>query len=412
MSDQSDVGTTEYDELPLLVDADQLTIFSMDYMEAALPGWAGQPGNPETIMMEANAQMASEVAAQAVSVPDEAMTYLGTTVYGFPIEDGAPSRGDATITFAVTTPATMVPQGTEVSVPHPSGSTFLFETDRDVTAVQGGGTVPLVVIATEYGSDQNGCFGLAELQEEFDGVESIFVNTTINGLDPEDPTDYLGRFSTYLSILTARPILPVDFSRRAQLNPRVGRAVAIDLYQPSTAEGGYGTPRDGSTHIDVERCVTVVIMSNDGTPPPDDLLLEVWQDLDANREVNFLAYTIPPGENGSYTAIDVRAVVRPYPGVTDDDAIAQAQEQIRQWLDPANWGVVPGTAAAANWAIDNKVRIYEAVDWINRATGVFYVVSVEIKKSTDSTWSTTDITLGGAVPMPTAGNVDDITVGE
>jgi hypothetical protein len=410
VSDMSDVGAG-YEELDLLVDADQLTLYSIDYMEAAIPGWVAQPANPETIMMEANGQIASEVAAQAAEVPDEAMAYLGTSVYGFPMEDGAPSRGNATIVFAADTPATTVYQGTEVVVPHPSGATFVFETDRDITAPQGGGSASLVVIASEFGSAQNGCFGVGELQEEHEGVAAITVDTTTQGLDEEDPTDYLTRFSTYLSILTARPILPVDFARRAQLNPRVGRAVALDLYQPSTAEGGYGTPRDASSHTGVERCVTVVISNADGSAPPADLLLEVYNDLDANREVNFLVYTIPPGQNGAYTAIDVRATVRPYPGVTDADAIAQAEEQVRQWLNPANWGVVPGTAAAADWATDNKVRIYEAVDWINRASGVFYVVSVELKKSTDSTWSSTDIVLGGAVPMPTVGADPVITVG-
>lgn len=401
---------TNYDDLDAIADSDQLTLFSIEYMETAIPGWTSMPGNPETIMMEANGLMASEVVQQALVVPDEAYTYLGTSIYGFPLEDGAPSRGAATITFAADTPATLIPEGAEVAVPHPSGASYIFATDRDVTAIEGGGTVQLDVIATEYGADQNGCFGAGEFQEVYDGVESIIVNTTAFGLDPEDPSDYMGRFSTYLTILTARPILPVDHANRALLNPRVERAVAIDLYQPSNAEGGYGQPRDAASHTNVERCLTTVIMAAGGQPPPDDLLLEVWTDLDANREVNFLEYVISPGENGAYTGIDVRATVKPWPGVTNADAQAEAASMVEQWLDPANRGVAPGAGAGQQWAVDNMVRLYEAVDWINRASSVWYVTSVEMKKSTDSTWAAADITLNGAVPMPKVGADPVITI--
>ena len=401
---------TPYEDLDLVADSDQLTLFSVEYMEQAIPGWVGMPGNPEMVMMEANGQMASEVVQQAMVVPDEAFTYLGTSIYGFPMLDGAPSRGAASIVFAVSTPATLIPQGSEVAVPHPSGTSFIFATDRDVTAPQGGGTLQLNVIATEDGADQNGCFGVSEFQEVWDGVSSITVTTTSQGTDPEDPSDYMGRFATYLGVLTARPILPVDFAARAMLNPRVERAVGIDLYQPATSEGGYGQPRGATALTNVERCVTTVIMAAGGTAPPDDLLLEVYNDLDANREVNFLAYVIPPGANGVYTGIDVRATVKPYPGVTNADAQADAAAQIAEWLSPANWGVVPGTGGAQQWAVDSKVRIYEAVDWINRAQSIFYVTTVEMKKSTDSTWAAADITLTGAVPMPKVGAAPVITI--
>lgn len=402
MSDPIDY--TEYTDLDLMFDSDQLTLFSIEYMETAIPGWVARPGSPETIMMEANGQMASEVVEQASGVPADAMTYLGTTVYGYPLLDGGPATGSASIEFTTDTPATLVPQGAQVAVPHPSGASYLFETDRDVIAPEGGGIVTgLNVIASEYGSAQNGCFGDGEFQEVYEGVYRITVNTTLGGTDAEDPQEYLGRFSKYLSILTARPILPIDFTNRALLNPRVGRAVSIDLYQPSTSEGGYGLPRDSTSHTNVERCVTTVIAAENGAAPPDDLLLEVYNDLDANREVNFLVYVIPPGQNGVYTAIDVQAEIHPYPGITDDDAIQMAIDQMAAWLNPGQWGRVPGSTSYSDWATDDRVRLYEAVDFLNRAVGIHWVQNVQLKKSTDSTWTTGDIVLGGAVPMPIAG---------
>jgi hypothetical protein len=401
----------DYVELDLQMDSDQLTLFSIDYMETAIPGWVSKPAGPETIMMEANGMMASEVIEQASVVPSEAMTYLGTSVYGFPMVDGRPSSGPATVIFNMDTPPTRIPQGAEVALQHPSGASYLFTFDRDIDAPEGGGEVAgFNVIAAENGSAPNGCFGLGDFQEMYEGVASITVGTTIGGRDAEDPTEYLGRFSTDLSILNGRPILPVDHSQRALLNPRVGRAAALNLYQPSTAEGGYGLPRGDVSATNVERCVTTVVTAEAGAPPPDDLLLEVYEDLDANREVNFLVYVISPGENGVYTPIDVMAEIHPYPGITDDDAIQMAIDQMNFWMDPEQWGLVPGATSHVDWATDDRVRLYEAVDWLNRAVGIHWVQNVFLKKSSDADWVAGDIILGGAVPMPTPGPNMQFTV--
>jgi hypothetical protein len=153
-------------------------------------------------------------------------------------------------------------------------------------------------------------------------------------------------------------------------------------------------------------------MAEDGAPPPDDLLLEVYTDLDANREANFLVYVIPPGANGVYTGIDVKADIHLYPGVTNADGIAQATQAVTDWLNPVNWGQVPGTTTSQTWATDNKVRITEAIEHINRATGVFWVANVQIKKATDpvGSFAAADITLSGAVPMPKLGNAPIFSV--
>lgn len=400
----SDLNSTDYVGLDVMMDSDQLTLFSIEYMESAIPGWVSRPGSPETIMMEANGQMASEVIDQASGVPDEAMTYLGTTIYGLPFLDGQQAIGAATIEFTPDTPATLVPEGAQLALLHPSGASYLFQTDRDVLAPEGGGVVAgLNVIATEVGAAQNGCFGQGDFQEAYDGVARIMVSTTSQGEDAEDPTAYLGRFTTYLSVLTARPILPVDFARRALLNPDVGRAVSLDMYQPSTAEGGYGLPRDANSHTGVERCVTTVITGPNGAAPSDALLKEVYDDLDANREITFLPYVISPGENGVYTEIDVQAEIHPFPGITDDDAIAQAIAQMNSWLSAEQWGLVPGTTSNENWATDDRVRLFEAVDWLNRAAGIHWVQNVFLKKTSDSAWVANDIILAGAVPMPAPG---------
>jgi hypothetical protein len=401
------MSTSDYTQLDLQLDSDQLTLWSIDYMETAIPGWVSRPGSPETIMMEANGQMASEVVDQASGVPDEAMTYLGTSVYGVPVVSGLSSYGAAEIEFAVDTPPTRVPQGAQVALQHPSGASYIFEVDRDVLAPEGGGVVNgFNLIATETGTAQNGCFGQGDFQETWDGALSITASTTVGGRDAEDAMEYLGRFSIYLSILNGRPILPVDHSQRARLNPRVGRATAINLYQPADTDGGYGLPRGPVALTGIERCVTTVITAEGGAAPSDDLMLEVYNDLYENREVNFLVYVIAPGENGVYTPIDVKADIHPYPGITDEDAIQQAIDQMNLWMDSEQWGLVPGTTSHVDWAPDDKIRLYEAVEWLNRATGIHWVENVMLKKTSedDTAWVAADIQLAGAVPMPAPGD--------
>jgi hypothetical protein len=97
--------------------------------------------------------------------------------------------------------------------------------------------------------------------------------------------------------------------------------------------------------------------------------------------------------------------VHPFPGYTPADVQAAAVAMLGQWLDPSSWGGQPTvtTDAVQQWATDNKVRIYEAVDWLNRAEGVYYVKSVQVRKVGDAAWSDVDITLPGTVALPVSG---------
>jgi hypothetical protein len=111
---------------------------------------------------------------------------------------------------------------------------------------------------------------------------------------------------------------------------------------------------------------------------------------------------IPP----VYTSIDVQATVVAYSGyvlATVEDA---AEEMLRMWLDPDAWGSET-VGESQSWATDTKARIYEAVDYLNRADGVHYVVSVQLRKHGDAVWSNADIILPGTIPLPIVG---DITV--
>lgn len=395
----------EYQELALVDDPDALLEVGIDYMESSIEGFQARPGNVETILLEANSQIGAEIVAQAAQVPPLAFAYLGESLFGIPINEAVAATTMATITWAVDTPAVMIPAESMISVPHPSGEAVVFTTDDDVVAIDGGGDVVVALTALEAGSEANGAFGDAELIDIVEGVASIVVSEASGGVDEESESDYLDRLADALTLLAPRPILPQDFATMARQVPGVGRATAIDLYQPGTSDGPpgpVGAPLAGVNGVhNVPRCVTVAITAEEGQPPPLELMQSVWALLDARREVNFLEYVITP----KYTTIDVQATVRAFPGYTRADVEAAAREMASAWLSPASFGQPTATGGNDDlWVADTAVRLYEAVDWLNRAAGVSYVESVQLRKQ-GGAFAAADVALTGVAALPLAGAI-------
>lgn len=400
-----------YIELDLVTDADALLEIGVDYMEGAIPGFVARSGNVETVLLEASSQVNAEVVEQAAVVPPVLMAYLGGSLFGVPIREATTATGTATITFAPDASAVMVAAGSLIAVPNPTGSSFAFETVQDVVAPAGGGNVAVGISAVEAGADANGCFGPSELIDVIDGVDAVMVAAaTAGGTDQETADDYLDRLTDTLTILAPRPILPGDFAVMARGVPGVGRALAIDLYQPGTNDNVGGLLVEGAPVLagpgasPVERCNSTAIVTDDGSAPSQALMHTVWQTLDAAREVNFLNYVIPP----TYSTIDVRATVVAFRGFLAADVQANAETEMAGWLDPSTWGSAGTTGDPSDWTVDTSVRLYEAIDFLNRAMGLHYVISVELRKD-GGAWVSADIALTGAAPLPRLG-VATITV--
>jgi hypothetical protein len=363
-------------------------------MSGEIEGWTPRPGNVESVLLEANGQMGAELVDQAAQVDPAVFAYFGQSILGIALREATPAISAADFTFAAGFVGS-VPAGTALAFPAPDGNAYIFVTDD---AVDSNGTLRSAVTALEAGSEPNGSAGPGQVLDAVDGVATVaLVYPASGGTDEETGEEYLDRLADALTMLAPRPILPQDFATMARQVQGVGRALAIDLLQPPASAGGYGQPRgaepDGTTPV--ERCVTVAITAEDGTLPDDGTLSDVYDLLDAAREVNFLVYVIPP----TITAIEVQATVYPYPNYDPEEVKAAAEGMLAQWLDPASWGSET-TGEAASWATDTNVRIYEAVDWLNRAAGVFYVENVQIRKHGDSVWSDVDIALDGIAPLP------------
>lgn len=387
----------EYIELALIDDPDALTELGVEYMQQSIDGYIARPGNVETILLEANGQIGGEVVAQASLVAPVIFAYLGQNLLGIGLRPAAQAVSSAAVTFAVDAVVTLE-QGAMISVPNPDGSAYVFTLDVDVVSPAGGGVVGVGITALEPGATANGSYGNAELIDVIDGVVSVAVSTPASGgTDEETDSEYLNRLTSAMTILAPRPILPNDHAVLAELVEGVGRALAIDLLLPGTTDQPNAIrdpleskPPPAASQTNVARCTTVAITNPDGTAPSQTLKQAVWDTLNAAREVNFLNYVIAP----TYTTIEVQATVMAYPGFTSADVRQQALDSLADWLNPATWG----TTGA--WLQDTNVRLYEAVDYLNRAAGVHYVVSVQLRKQ-GGAFAATDVALTGLAPLPT-----------
>jgi uncharacterized phage protein gp47/JayE len=403
----------QYIELPLTDDADALVEVGIDYMQTVLDGFIARPGNVETILLEANAQMGAEVVAQASLFAPVIFAYLGQNLLGIGLRSATSSHATVRFTFGVDALLT-VEQGAMVALGNADGNTYVFTLDVAVVSPVGGGTVDVGVTALEPGASANGSTGPGALVDVLDGVSSIVtIDAASGGTDEETDDAYLDRLADAMTILAPRPILPDDHATLARQVDGVGRALAIDLLLPGTSEAP-GAVRDPNEPLPAPaaskrtepRCTTVAITDDSGNAPPSQLMRDVWAALDSAREVNFLNYVIAP----TYTVVDVQATVMAYPGFTAADVEAQAEAALADWLNPALYGGTPNVSGelAEGWSFDNTVRLYEAIDYLNRADGLHYVVSVKLRTGANA-FAAADIALTGLAPLPRLG-VPAVTV--
>jgi hypothetical protein len=363
-----------------------------DYLATQVPGWLPAPGNLEAWLVESLAQYAGELRALAGLVPDSIFEYFGQTVLGLAPYTAVAANASTSWVVRDTAGYT-IPAGTLLSVT-PPGSTdsYAFQTLAAVTIPNGSSTAAGVAVqAVEPGADASGITGPAVVIDALAFVVSVALEAaTSGGSDAETSDAYLGRLSDLLTLLSPRPILPQDFAVYVQRSvPAVARATAVDLYNP-------GPP---SIDPNCPRCVSVAVCDVNGnacTTTDKNTALSLLQ---AQREVNFLAFVIDP----VYTTIDVTATVKVYPGYDPTQVAAAVTSALQAKLSPANWGLPPyGDTSGRSWLNETTVRYLELAEAVNRVDGVNYVVSLTSRVS-GGTMASVDIAMTGPAALTRAG---------
>ena len=225
---------SEFIEVPIETNADELAADAFDFIEARIPDWVPNDGNLDTITVEAMSLMTAEARDVASAVPTDIFRYFGKLVGILPKED---SFATATTTWTVQdTAGYTIPAGTQVGIVIAGDEVVAFETVADTIIASGASTATGVIIqAIDAGSESSGLLDTlnVNLLDPLAFVTNVdLTSTTSGGEDAESTDDYLNRLSARLELMTQHPILASDFAVFAQDIDGVARAMAMDGYNP------------------------------------------------------------------------------------------------------------------------------------------------------------------------------------
>lgn len=381
-------GSGSYIALPVTTDPDQLAADAIAYLAAQTPGYVAREGHLEVWMLRAAARMAAEVAGVAAQVPLAIFQYLGQSLLGLPPLAGAAAAMSTTWTMTDSLGHT-IPAGTTVAYRASSNALIMFRTTADVVVPAGQTATTagqVTVQAADIGAAGNGFpTGALVLVDNLAFVSSVTSTTaSTGGADAEDQAAYLDRLSSELQLLSPRPILPGDFAALARNQAYVGRATALDGYNP--ANGSSGNPR----------MVAVAATDPAGQPLTSGQATSLSAALQAQREVNFVVNVVAP----TYTTVNIAAQIVARRGANTQTVTDAATAALTAFLSPATWG-----GDAKTWDNAPTVRLLAVGGILAQIPGVGYVTGVQIGIGAGAL-QPVDGQLPGAVPLPNPGAIN------
>lgn len=230
-------------DIPITTDGDVLADNAVEVLRASWVDWEPADGDPEIIAIEAIAPMMANAASVAALMPLTALATYGSTLLGVPVQPGEPATTTVLFTFEDDVNEYTIPAGAQMGI-----DGFAFATAEDLT---GTGTVDGEVVAAEDSATYNGLTGGVSVvpitMPTF--VTGMSVDApTANGLDPQSPQQYVSDLSQELQ-LTIRTITTlVDFEIAATTIDGILRAHAVtdaardvSVWLLSTAGGAVST---------------------------------------------------------------------------------------------------------------------------------------------------------------------------
>ena len=319
--------------LPIQINAEALIEEAYAVMEANFPGWEPNPANAETILIRAMVYALVIPLAQLSSdVSEEIFARYGEQIVNTPPHVATPAAGMVKITVRDEA-GYKIPAGTQIDLERTGSEQVGFRTAAPVEVEAGQTSVTDVPIeAIEAGSAGNNLSGAATLVDALGEIEAVELEgETGGGSDAEESIAYLNRLAETMETLAPRPIVARDVAILARSVSGVARAAVRDNYNLETNETGQ------------EKVTTVGIVGPDGGTVALSVKEAVEALLEEKRELNFRFFVANP----SYTVLYIEAELVPAKGYVQAEAVAGAEAQLDELLDPARWGVPPGVNSAS-----------------------------------------------------------------
>lgn len=375
-----------------------------DDLATRSPGWVANDGNLDTWLIEAFAAVGAAIRTLAADVPAAIFRTYGTQILGIPIAPPLAAQGTAHIEVTDSQGYT-IEAGTQIAL-YETGSTQVgFETASDLVIAPGAFAGDVAISCLVDGAIGNGLSGQADVLDPIAWITLVTVaEPTYGGDDGETDNTYLDNLSILLKLVAIRPVLPQDFATIALQNPAVGRAIAMDGYNPD--DGSWGN----------ERMVTLILTDPNGLPVSADVKATIQTQLEAAREVNFVVNIM----DALYENVDVTANANGFPQFRNSATASNIVAELDNFLSPATWrlGTLSADMAAGevipppttNYtpttpAGRQVVRLNEIIADVDRVSGVDWVNAVTIDGATH------DHTLGTPWTLPQAGAISATVVG-
>ena len=301
-----------------------------DALADAFEDWVAADGNLEVWLTEEYSTVAAEIRSEAVTVPEAIYQTFGEEVLGIVATPAQPaiavSQWQALDALGYTIPA-----GTQLTLARTGDDLVGFQV-VETTAIPVGETFidGVELVAVINGQDGNGLSGPAQLVDPLAWAPIVTVDPatpTAGGIDAQPLDEYLTELILLFRLIALRPILPLDFAILALRNPSVGRAVAMDGFDPATATWGNA------------RTITLIVTDPDGEPCTPEVMDAVQADLESKREVNFIVNVVP----ANYEDIDVTYEVTTFAEQDAQTVQDECDAAIEEALSPATFRL--GTAS-------------------------------------------------------------------
>jgi hypothetical protein len=375
-----------------------------DGLAERFPGWVARDGNLEVGLTDEWSAVAAELRQEAVTVPEAIYQTYGEEVLGIPATPPAPATATSSWS-AIDDQGYTVTAGTQLTLARTGDDLVAFEVLSSVEIPPGQRAIDGVeLVAIADGTQGNNLDGPGELIDPLSWVEAIDVTQpSAGGLDGQTLEDYLTQLIMLMRLVALRPILPLDFAIMALRVPGVGRAVAMDLFEPATGTWGHA------------RTITLVLTDPDGERADEPVKQQVAAYLDVLREVNFVIHVI----DATYEEIDVAYQVVAF-AEQDPTMVKEACEAaLLDYLAPANFRLgTTSPSIVGGEQIDppapgqspgrQTLRVNDLVSLLDRQRGVDFVPvgGVQINGQADDYTLTQPFTLprpgdiGGTVTVP------------
>jgi hypothetical protein len=387
---------TVFPNAPLIPSSEQLVQRTVEQLQATYPNFKPNPASPQYRTFMAFAACCCEVMVTCFNAPEELIAWIGEVIYQVAREPAVAATATATVE-AVDELGHELEAGAKIIVTPEGGTPVAFETVEAAVIAPGPETkVKVNLRAVEAGTEGNipGA-ATAEPNEPLAWIKPkgvVLTSAPVGGEEEETIEAYVQKIRELARIVKPQPILPEDFANYVRLLvPGIKRCVAVDLLElkhaTPTAEE---IAKEAGSEVeaeDIERCVTMIPLTAEGTVPPKVTLELAYEKVKGAREATFKPFIGLPTLHpitvkvaGTFVAPYTKAVVE-----------ANIEAALKSLLNPATFGTTAGDATS--WANRKNLYFQDVATALDNVQGFGHYTTLEVNGGTAT------VALTGIAPL-------------